>query len=408
MIWNFWGIIMLVFLVFGHTFCSNANDIAFSNTRHKAGLLALIDYNDTPSYQKSFSCKKAQISAICKMMIQEGGYEPNRLYAILNIEDPEVEYVAMILNELGTTKSNVPRLGSLVLASTVAFAYTVPSADGMRAAVHAGRLGCVDEDCDAVCRAVYSLIIYAIEGKIEKKDDLIKVAALNADSQKVARIIRSVRLAEWRKLPKESTLVGRLARVLFLFRRSEGFSDAISMGRRKLMYPESRKLLAVLSACWTDLPYLPENFVWKALMEKDNREICAELYKLSEEAILAAVPENMVYGSVQSTCNKSVETINGIPVGQKGSTERGRESNLIKIREPSTPQTPRTPGNFKISESQYHIDITPDAPDFDDIKALEKSHLTAIKPLTPIEMDDSRKIKVVKPVDMFGESYFAE
>ena len=407
--WNIKRLIILVFCFFGHIFCSNADATVFSNTRHKAGLLALIDYNDTPSYQKSFSCKKAQIAGICRMMIQEGGYEPNRLYAILNIEDPEVEYVAMIINELGTTKSNVPRLGSLVLASTVAFAYTVPSADGMRAAVHAGRLGCVDKDCDAVCRAVYSLIIYAIEGKIEKKDDLIKVAALNADSQRVARVIRSVRLAEWRKLPKESTLVGRLARVLYLFRRAEGFSDAISMGRRKLVYPESRKLLAVLSACWTDLPYLPENFVWKALMEKDNREICAELYKLSEEAILAAVPEEMVYGSVQSTYNKSVETINGLPAGQKGSIEGEEAVRPIKITEPSTPQAPRIPGRIKITEARSHVAITPGAPDFDDIKALEDSNLTPIKPLESLGMQSSsRNIKVVKPVDMFGESYFAE
>ena len=146
--------------------------------------------------------------------MQEGGYEPKRMYSILNISDPEVEYVAMLVAEMQGKVRDIPRPGSMELASSVAFAYTVPSSDGMRAAVHAGRLGCVDENCDAVCRAVYSLIVYAIEGKITDKDDLIKIAALNSDVAKVARVIRSVRLVEWRKLPKESTLLGRLVRVV--------------------------------------------------------------------------------------------------------------------------------------------------------------------------------------------------
>ena len=382
---------------------------AFSRTRHKAGLLALIEYNDTPSHQKFFACKKAQLAGICRMLVQEGGYEPQRLYAILNITDPEVEYVAMLVADMEGQVRDVPRPGSMELASAVAFAYTVPSADGMRAAVHAGRLGCADEDCDAVCRAVYSLIVYAIEGKISSKDDLIKIAALNSDVERVARVIRSVRLAEWRKLPKESTLLGRLARVLFLWRRCEGFADSINMGRRKLRYPESRKLLAVLSACWTDLPYLPENFVWKALMTKDNREICAEMYNLSVEAILARVSESMVYSDPQGVVNKSVERVNGVPV-----SGGGQVAGIGEVTVPAVPQikTGGVPSGLtgKMSQgrnSSVYRASPPAPPAYEELKSMENSELVPISPLEPVP-EESAEMKVVRPVDMFGGSYFAE
>ncbi len=399
--------VVFILLIFSVAFNASGSEAIFSRTRHKAGLLALIEFNESPSYQRSFVCKKAQISGICRMMIQEGGYEPKRLYAILNIADPEVEYVAMIMDELQGTEKRVPRPGSMILASTVAFAYTVPSPDGMRAAVHAGRLGGVDEDCDAVCRAVYALIIYAIEGKIDKKDDLINVAAINAESEKVSRLIRGVRLAEWRKLPAESTLAGRLARVLFLWRRCEGFSEAVELGRRKLLYPESRKLLAVLSACWTDLPYLPENFVWKALMDKDNREICAELYNLSQEAILARVPENLVYGKVKDSLDKSVVTVNGKPVTA--------DSNLEPVLKNSEIIQPRTPEMPALPDTSVLVMRTPDVktaginrtPSISEIKGLEDEYLQDIQPLDDISETES-PVKVVTPVDIFGGSFFAK
>ena len=384
-----------------------AKSCVFSRTRHKAGLLALIAHNESPTNQRNYTCKKAQISGICKMMVQEGGYDPKRVCAILNISDPEVEYVAMIMEELQGERKDLPRLGSMVLASSVAFAYTVPSADGMRAAVHAGRLGGVDEDCDAVCRAVYSLIVYAVEGKIDDKDDLIKVAALNADSERVSRGIRSVRLAEWRKLPKESTLLGRLMRVLYLWKRCKGYSDAISLGNRKLLYPESRKLLAVLSACWTDLPYLPENFVWKALMEKDIREICSELYKLSDEAILAGVPEQMVYGNVNAVFTKSTETINGKAVGSGNEYD----NDMVEFAQPQSPAIPRTPAmpnsSPVYSEEVLHVDLTKSPPSLGDIQNEENSELTAIEPLEPIT-SNNKKIRVVNTIDPFADSFFAQ
>ncbi len=400
-------IIVVILLAFFAGFNADGSEAVFSRTRHKAGLLALIEYNESPSYQRSFVCKKAQLTGICRMMIQEGGYEPKRLYAILNITDPEVEYVAMIMDELQGAQKRVPRPGSMILASTVAFAYTVPSPDGMRAAVHAGRLGGVDEDCDAVCRAVYALIIYAIEGKIDKKDELINVAALNAGSDKVSRLIRGMRLAEWRKLPKESTLAGRLARVLFLWRRCEGFSDAVELGRRKLLYPESRKLLAVLSACWTDLPYLPENFVWKALMDKDNREICAELYKLSQEAILARVPEDLVYGKAKGSIDKSVVTVNGKPVTAEGNV--GGNLRMPEITRPSLPEQPSTPDISVLAMKTpdiKRVDI-PQTPGINEIDSLEQEYLQDIKPLDEIsEIEPS--VKVIKPVDIFGGAFFAK
>ncbi len=388
---------------------AQADSPVFSRTRHKAGLLALIEYNDSPTYKKKYLCKRAQLSGICRMLVQEGGYEPKRFMSILNITDPEVEYVAMIFDELNGAEREVPRLGSMVLAGTVAFAYTVPSPDGMRAAVHAGRLGGADVDRDAVSRAVYSLLIYAIEGKIESKDDLIKVAALNADSEHVGREIRAVRLAEWRKLPSESTLLGRLVRVLFIFRRTKDYAEAVNMGSRKLRYPESRKLLAVLSACWTDLPYLPENFVWQALMDKDNREICAELYQLSVEAILARVSEDMVYGNPSASYVQSKETLNGRPVesnSQDTALNHGLE--FVEPQCPQAPAQPGVPGNIGYIQSSARVEPIASPPDYAKLRMMEDQTLSAIPPLAPLASETVPEIKVVEPVGVFADIYYPE
>ena len=195
--------------------------------------------------------------------------------------------------------------------------------------------------------------------------------------------------------------------LLYLWRRCEGFADSINMGRRKLRYPESRKLLAVLSACWTDLPYLPENFVWEALTEKDNREICAEMYNLSIEAILARVPESMVYAEPRGSVSKSVELVNGEPV-----SEIGGEYEDVELAGIPQIQPPRVAaaGAGKMQGMTYR-GLSPASPDYAQLKEMEDRPLEPIPPLEPLTDSaetESTGIRVVSPVDMFGGSCFAE
>lgn len=412
-------IIIISFLLINIFSSASQAEELFSRTRHKAGLLTLISYNSTPNRMTNYNCKKAQVAGMCRMFVQEGGYNPERLYAILNIADPEVEYVAMIINELDSGRNSLPRIGSLVLSSAVSFAYAIPSADGMRAAVHAGRLGGVDKDCDSICRAVYSIIVYAIEGKLTDKNELLKVAALNAESEKVAFAIRSIRLSEWRKLPDESTLLGRLIRALFLWYRSNDFAEAISQGNRKLLYSESRTFLAVLAACWTDLPYLPENFVWNALMDREIREICAELYNMASEGILAGVPENMVYGKISESADSSREKIlvNGKPVT---AAENG-DNNYVQAYV-ANPAKPSLPGEMRpVMIQTLHTAAVPQPAvteypvPVEQLVAGENSPLTPIKPLPALSGNScsasdecTQEVSTVNPEDLFWGSFFAE
>ena len=289
------------------------NENAFRRTRHKAAVLALLRYNPTPTValKKEFACQSSCLQALCRMFVQEGGYYVKRVPAILEIRDPETAHVGLLLAELdGRLPANAaPR--TLQMACAVALAYTIPSPSGVYAAVHAGRLVEADPDNDAVARAAYSLLVSIIEGKNDDKEQLLKIAAANADDERVAREIRALRLRDWRKLPDERTGAGRLCRALHIWLRANSWVESDRLGKQLLRYSESRRFLAVVSAAWFDLNGLPEDLVWESLNDRDTRELCTDLFQLANSGVLIQIDEKLVKNTPQE--NEQAVTVSAPP-----------------------------------------------------------------------------------------------
>lgn len=286
------GVVLLVLALAAGTLF--AGEDAFSRTRHKAALLALLHFNPLPAASKDFSAQRAQLQALCRAFVQEGGYDPARTAAILQIRDPEVEHLALLIRELDGRTETLPRPGALPLAGAVALCYTLPCADGLRAAVHAARYVSADPDQAAVSKAAYSMVLFAIEGKTAEKEELLKIAAVNADDSRIEQEIRAVKLRELRKLPPESTALGKFCRAAFVWDRTQNWEQAMSMGRRVLQYPETLQFLAILCAAWGDLRKLPEDFVWTALQGQETRDLSADLYQLASAGVLTAVDHKLL------------------------------------------------------------------------------------------------------------------
>ena len=347
---------------------ASANDTApedFSRTRHKAALLALLCYNPFPpgnaAGNKIYTLNRFQTIALCQSFVQEGGYDPARTVAILDISDPEVEYAALLIRELAGRKEDMPRPGALMLAGTVARGYSRPSIDGVRAAIHAGRMSSADPDLESVVRAAYSMIVYALEGALESKEELINVAALNADDEALGQEIRALRIREWRKLPPETTLAGRFCRAVHIFSRGNGWTETMRLGQRQLMYQESLQFLAVLCGAWYDLPRLPEDFVWGALKEREVRELCADLHKLASEGVLNPVNRSLIERTPSDTASTSRELVNGVPVGVAGGFAGAQEVLATGLpvppAPPALPGQPAAPGQPRLPD--VHIDGIP-------------------------------------------------
>lgn len=350
---------------------ASANDTApedFSRTRHRAALLALLCYNPFPpgnaAGNKIYTLNRFQTIALCQSFVQEGGYDPARTAAILDISDPEVEYAALLIRELEGRKEDMPRPGALMLAGTVAMGYSRPSIDGMRAAIHAGRMSSADPDLAPVVRAAYSMVVYALEGALESKEELINVAAVNADEETLGQEIRSLRIREWRKLPPETTLAGRFCRAVHIFNRGNGWTETMRLGQRQLMYQESLQFLAVLCGAWYDLPRLPEDFVWGSLKEREVRDLCADLHKLASEGVLNPVSRSLIEQDPAGVASKSWELVNGVPVGAGNGAGGAQDAQemlttglpVVPVA-PAMPQNPAAPGQPRIPD--VHIDGAP-------------------------------------------------
>lgn len=325
----------------------------FSRTRHKAAMLALLAHNPVPRDKKTFTYNRSQLIAFCNSFIEEGGYSPQRLQLILEVKDPALDYVAMLVNELEGNNREFERPDELLIVSCIALAYAKPSIGGIRAAIHAGRMSTIDDLRDPVARAAYAMLIYAIEGGINKKDELINVGAMNAlderagvktaEGTNAAKEIRAVRLREWRKLPPESTQLGRLCRALHIWHRTKSWSEAIKLGNKMLRYRGSRQYLAILAAAWTDLPYMPENFVWEAMKDKEIRDTSLELYDLANEGILSTISADLIYnnpGQTLSTYSKS----SGTPENSVDNSQSGDPKTTY--RTPANPATPAQPSQI--------------------------------------------------------------
>lgn len=359
---------------------AQAEEEFFSHTRHKAALLALLCYNPQPVAGRDFACQRAQLFGLCHSFVQEGGYDPARAAAILHIDDPAVEHLMLLIRELDRKRDELPHPGALLLAGSVALAYSIPSADGLRAAVHAARFSSADPDQPAINRAAYSIMVYALEGKLEKKEDLIQVAALNCDDEKIAQAIRAIPLREFRKLPPESTALGKFCRAVFFWQHSNSWEQALSQGRRELRYPETMHFLAMLSAAWVDLPHMPEDFVWSSLQENEIRELCADLHNLARTGILNPVAEKLLVKTPAGCATTSRQQLNGKPVTEEDQAEAPVEA--LPPIEPLAPLADLEPLTAKSQPvTQAHLPQKPVRPTqpFFPTSPLPASHNTQSK-----------------------------
>jgi hypothetical protein len=279
----------------------------FQSTRHKAALVALLTYNPTPQINRDFLCQSACLTALCKSFIQEGGYEAKRVLQILNIRDAETTKIALLITQLDgkLPPQSLPR--TLQLATTVALCYTLPSANGLFAAIHAARLVEADPHNDDIAAATYGFLTAILAGN-NSREECIKVAAANVESEKIAREIRAVLTRDYRNLPLENTGLGRFCRALHLWLKAQSWEHADRAGKQFLHYQESRRFLAVITAAWFDLPGLPAEML--LTFPDEHGDLAAALATLAQRGILLPVTEDLINPQLEPTVPPST-TENG-------------------------------------------------------------------------------------------------
>lgn len=350
----------IIFVLLSATiFANETAEPLFSRTRHKAALLALLAYNPTPALKKEFVWQRAYLLSLLQMFVSEGGYCYQQTPKIFASENTAAEQVGLLIRELDNKPPANARPGTLQIVSAIALAYAVPTPSGVYASVHGARLVEADLQNDACARAAYSLLVHIIEGKIENQEELLKITAINADDENVAKEIRALRLREWRKLPDEKTGVGRLCRVLHIWQRAKNWRDAERSSRDLLRYTESRRFLAVLCAAWFDLPNLPEDLVWDSLRDRETRELCTDLYSLSTSEMLITVPKDLVERELTPQENTILVT------APHENTDDEIEILPITPRAPPLPQLPTIPQMLPQAnndERTLNIPLTPLTP----------------------------------------------
>lgn len=238
----------------------------------------------------SASPQQQKLNALCRSFVREGGFLQPEAKRNLGLTGSGAERAARLFHALDGDRSRVqaPELPDPVLsAATMALCYARPSADGEAAARQCAALIDNDLRTQDTGAVAYRLLSSCLTGEKDKQF-LLKDAASVAQDDYVGRMIRSVRLQEWRKLNDESAPLGKFQRALAIWFHTNSSGEARQKGDELLETPESRAMLQAMNAAYYGADALPDDVSQDA---GQLASLSSDLYDMASEGFVLPVPD---------------------------------------------------------------------------------------------------------------------
>ncbi|MBN2713505.1 MAG: hypothetical protein JXR97_13880 [Planctomycetes bacterium] len=280
--------------------CAAEEDGTLSVSRHRALMIMLLcggskkesaeySYINTPAHQT--------LKAICKSLSFQGGYVPAEGDRIFGIDDMNKEKVAKVFRQLQTAdreadalKANDCTAKPDALLTTVAVSLSYPeyTPNGVNAVRSLAFRADDDLNARDAGHAAYTILSGLLYGWSDRKD-LLEAAAGAIGNKELSYAITVARVEDWRKLPPEEKVSGRLLRTLYIWSRNKSFAETVSAGEKMLKDTRSKWFLKCLAGATYGFRNIPREVTWNFAKDHELTDINRSLWSLASSGIILPV-----------------------------------------------------------------------------------------------------------------------